>query len=309
MSILVTSYEHPDLDGTACSAAYAHFLTIHGTLAQAAIFSSPQQEALIAYEYFHVPLPPQGSELLNENPDIILVDTSDPDDIASVIDPNRVVEVIDHRTVHRLEGFPNCKHQMELVGSCATLIAEKYAAANIVPPRQIAGPLYGAIISNTINFNATTTTPRDQAMAQWLNESLQLPSTFVHDFFQKKSLLTEPLAIVLEKDYKQATFGGKTCSIFQLEIVDARHFLTTHIHELNRIMNDARERKQLDVLFINCIDIEQGYNCIYATDAISQRVVSQILKVDFVDTIAQTSAIIMRKQIAPLLKHYLETTK
>lgn len=306
MNVLVTSYEHPDLDGTACSAAYAHLLLMQGNDAQAAIFSSPQQEAVIAFEYFSTPLPSQGAPLLQNDPDIVLVDTSDPDDIASTIDPNRVIEVIDHRVVHHLEGFPHAQSQMELVGSCATLIAEKFSAASILPPREIAGPLYGAIVSNTINFKASVTTDRDRQMAEWLNNVLKLPSTFVHDFFRQKSVLTDPLATVLEKDYKQTRFGNTLCSIFQLEIIDARQFLLDHLSDLTTIMNDARANKQVDVLFVNCIDIEKGYNCIYANDPTTKEILSTILSLTFHGDIATTDTIMMRKQIAPLLKNYLE---
>ncbi len=307
--IMVTSYEHPDLDGTASAAAYAYLLSTQGVPATAAIFSSPQQEVVIAYEYFKGPLPSQGEPFLAQNPDIILVDVSDSDDLASSIDPHRVIEVIDHRIVHRLDGFPNAKTQMELVGSCATLIAEKFAALPMVPPLEYAGPLYGAIVSNTINFKATVTTPRDRQMAEWLNDSLKLSSAFVHDFFKQKSALTEPLSMVLEKDYKQLELGGKLCSIFQLEIVDAEQFLRDHLRQLEQIMEDTRHQKNVDVLFVNCIDIEKGYNSIYASDQATQNIVSLILGVQFINNIATTKTIVMRKQMTPLLKQYLEQHK
>jgi inorganic pyrophosphatase/exopolyphosphatase len=130
-------------------------------------FGLPQEEAGFIIKKLDVKIAnADESDLGFEK--IILVDTSGPQWISKKINLEKVVEIIDHRQVENTSEFPNAKVQIELVGSCATLITEKFMTAKIIPSEKSATLLYCAIISNTINFKNKVTTDRDRKVAVWL---------------------------------------------------------------------------------------------------------------------------------------------
>ena len=57
---------------------------------------------------------------------------------------------------------------IKTVGSTATLIADKFVWANMDIPKNIAGILLCAILSDTVIFKSPTTTDNDKHMAKYL---------------------------------------------------------------------------------------------------------------------------------------------
>src|SRR3989344_3305836 len=157
-NILITSYKNPDLDGTACTFAYTEYLQKNGKNVVAAVFGTPSREAQFVFKTFKI-LPLKNAEkIIGKVKDIILVEASDTSGISWKIDPTKVIEIIDHRKIHEAHKFFNAKTQIELVGSAATLIAEKFHNNKTTITSESASLLYSAIISNTINFQAKVTT-------------------------------------------------------------------------------------------------------------------------------------------------------
>jgi nanoRNase/pAp phosphatase (c-di-AMP/oligoRNAs hydrolase) len=94
----------------------------------------------------------------------VIVDESDPEIISQFVDIGKISELYDHRY-----GFEEYWREklgenavIDHVGSCATLIWEEYKKrANKKISEVGANLLYTAIVSNTLNFNASITNERD----------------------------------------------------------------------------------------------------------------------------------------------------
>ena len=119
---IVTSNTGPDLDGIACAIAYAELL---GKNYFPAMFGSSEKEVLFVFKKFRFELP-KNENIDIPNCDVVLVDSSSRERFPEELDPNRVVEVIDHRLYTSSDIFKNAKIQKEHVGACATMIAEKF---------------------------------------------------------------------------------------------------------------------------------------------------------------------------------------
>ena len=206
--ILVTSYERPDLDGVACTYAYAEFLSKSGKSAQAAIFGRPHREARFVLNLISAEIE-QAEKIIKATDQIILVDTSDTLHLSKKVDPNKVIEIIDHRKVTQIEKFPNATTQIELVGAASTLIAEKFHENNVEMSIESAKLLYFAIVSNTINFKISIDLHRDIKMANWLKEKARISDKIVHEIFVAKSKFDEPLYDVLDEDLAEYNFKSK----------------------------------------------------------------------------------------------------
>ncbi len=184
--ILVTSYANPDLDGIACAIAYGEFLQKTGKDVVIKSIEEPQVEALYMFDHFgwaHPDVIPNADDF----DAVILVDVSDLNELQGRVAAGKVIEIIDHRAINQASAFPNATARIELVGAAATLIAEQFMQHEIAISKQSAVLLYGAIISNTLNFKGSVTTDRDKKAAAWLNHIAQLPDDFWRELFLAKS--------------------------------------------------------------------------------------------------------------------------
>ncbi|MDO8622292.1 MAG: hypothetical protein Q7R80_03615, partial [bacterium] len=259
--IITTSYTNPDLDGVACAVATAEFLRGQGRDARAAIFGQPSLEAKWFLETFAISTPPDGRPILTAGAEVVLLDASNPLDLAFPVDV--VVEIVDHRQTHQADAFPNAKDvQIELVGSCATLVAERMRAAHVTLTRESARLLSGAIASNTVNFKAPVTTDRDRAAFAWLAPIAMLPETFIQDMFTAKSDLSgDRLREALLGDYTMKEFGGHRIIWFQLEASGIAELYRTRRAEIETIMREACTNERCEYAPCGGIDLveEQTY--------------------------------------------------
>ena len=196
--ILVTSYQDPDLDGTACSVAEAEFLVRQGEEAVAGLFGKLHREAQAVIRTFNLEWPFNAMEVIDQVDEIVLTDASDLRGLPPQIDPQKVTVIIDHRKEYNPDDFPNADLQIELVGSAATLVMEHFMKEGIVPGKT-AAYLLAAIVSNTVNFQNKVTTQRDREAFDWLKNQRELPEDFVQQLFESKSTFThENLFIEIE---------------------------------------------------------------------------------------------------------------
>ena len=304
--VLVTSYENPDVDGTGCSYAYSDFLQNKNIDAQAGFFGKPHREAQFVIDKFNIKIN-NAENLIDEYKDVIFLDASEVLRLPQKIKPEQIVEIIDHRKSEDTDKFPNAKIQIELVGSCATLIAEKFEKENMEISKESAVLLYSAIISNTLNFQGRLTTNRDKKMAEWLKKQIELPEDYVHQMFVHKSKFTQPLKDVLLGDFKDFQINDDKIGIAQLEIVDVDDFINNNLEETKKLLSEIKKEKSSKYIFLNCIDLENGFNAFVAIDDLTKKVISSSLNVNFEDDIAKSDHLIMRKEMVPLIKEVLRT--
>ncbi len=302
--VLITSYENPDVDGTGCSYAYSEFLRNKNINAQAGFFGTVHREAQFVIDKFNIKIN-DVEKLIEEYRDVIFLDASEILRLPQGIKPEQVIEIIDHRKSEDQKKFPNAKIQIELVGSCATLIAEKFEKEGMKISEESAVLLYSAIVSNTLNFKGKLTTNRDKRMAEWLKKQISLPKDYVHQMFAHKSKFTQPLKEVLLGDFKDFQTDDDKIGIAQLEIVGVDDFLKNNLEKTIKILSDIKEQKLVKYILLNCIDLEHGFNTFVAIDELTKKVISSTLNVKFEKNIAKTNYLIMRKEMVPMIKEYI----
>ncbi len=305
-NILVTSYINPDMDGTACAVAYAEFINKTGGLSTAGLLGLPHEEALYVSERFNIFLP------LIENTDdftkIVLVDVSELRLFAGKIVPEKVIEIIDHRQVGQTDEFVNAKKQIELVGSAATLVAEKFIGNNVKISRDSAILLLSAIISNTLNFKGSVTTDRDRVVADFLFEVSKLEKDYYKELFASKSdMAGEKLKNTLMADkIVVRQISDKRIVVPQLEIIGAKELLEQRGPEILEILDEMKKTDQLDFIFLNLVDLENICNYFVTKDFETQKLINKIYGLDFVEGHAIKEGLVLRKQIWPLIVSKLE---
>lgn len=304
--ILVTFGLRPDLDALACAIAYAEFLGEQSKEAVVATTGEPHDEVKYIFDRFGIRYPNQLKNT-DDYDEIILVDKSDLMGIEDKVAPGKVIQVIDHRQINQADKFPNADVQIELVGAAATLIAEKFMKNSLKISKESAILLYGAIISNTLNFKGTLTTERDKVAAVWLNRTAGLPENFWKEMFMAKSdLAGTKLKERVRGDLIWFEGGGKKVGIAQIEMIGAQKLAETRSDEIARELNKVKNELVLDFIFQNLIELDECKNFFITDDTVTKKLLEKVLEITFIGSVAQKPELIMRKQIIPLIKEALE---
>ena len=307
VSVIISCNTNPDLDGFACAFAYQELLSKLGQEVEMAILGAPHDEVKYLLNRFSIVFPQNASGGPNQASKIILVDTSDLRGLDKSIIPENVVEVIDHRKINDQHLFPNAKIQIELVGACVTLIAEKYRKQGIKLSRESAVLIYGAIISNTLNFKANTTTERDRAVASWLAENFDLPKNLAEEMFLAKSdFAGKKFQQKIRGDFAWFEFAGQRVGIAQIEMIGGRDLIEQRYDEISSELVELKAELFLDFVFLSIVELKEEVNFFAAVDKKTQKMLADIFNLEFVSGQAIRSGLIMRKEITPLIKEYLE---
>ena len=307
--ITVTGYINPDIDCVACSIGYAEFLRKGLKEAQAVYSGDIGKESEFVKKYLGYLSILHVSGGLEED-QIVLVDTSDVKAIDLSIKKENIIEVIDHRKLSYIHDFPRAKMQIDLVGSCATLITERFHDNGVIPSKESAVLLFSAIVSNTVNFMSNVTTQRDKDMANWLKKYADIPQNYISDMFEYKSEINgKNIEEVLTEEFKQYTILGKKIGIVQLEITEAIRRVSELGNDIKAKLCEIKSEKQLDYLLLSCVDIKEGFNYFLTIDSKSSDFFEKALGITAVYDGVKSEGIYMRKEIYPKLVKYLEDRK
>lgn len=305
---LITSCSNADLDRYGCAVGYTEFLNKTGQPTDFYIPGTPQAEVLYLVDKFKIPDPSIPRPAVFKN--VIIVDASDMKGMDEALSPENVIEVIDHRPVNEAYVFTKAKIQIESVGSATTLIVEKFIQKNVEMSEAAAVLLYGAILSNTLNFKAKVTTDRDRKAAEWIQERFYFPVTLAHDMFVAKSDLSgnklrDAFLESLLKFQADSPTGVRTFAVQQLEMVGAHELVKNRKNEILGVLDIAKAKMELDFNFLSVVGLEEDCNIFVTDNSFSQKLLEDIFGINFVDNVAVRPGLIMRKEIMPLIKNKL----
>lgn len=101
---------------------------------------------------------------------IILVDHNEKSQAVDGIGEAEILEIIDHHRLGSLETVSPVYFRNQPLGCTSTIIYQMYQEQRVEIPKEIAGLLLSAIISDTLMFRSPTCTPLDKSVAKRLAE-------------------------------------------------------------------------------------------------------------------------------------------
>jgi manganese-dependent inorganic pyrophosphatase len=163
------------------------------------------------------------TDLLNPRPRcVLLVDHAEVGQSVEGVEKAEVVEILDHHHVGDIETTSPIPATFDPVGSTATLIVERFRTSGLVPEEPTAKMLLAALLSDTVILNSPTTTDRDQEVARYLEEMLELDADeFGTEMFEASSDVSSlSAAEIVVRDAKEyGTSSGDKVSVSQVETV------------------------------------------------------------------------------------------
>jgi manganese-dependent inorganic pyrophosphatase len=207
------------------------------------------------------------SDLVNPEPRrVLLVDHAEQAQSVIGVEHAEIVEILDHHHIGSIETRVPVRATFDPVGSTATLVIERFRQSGMEPSRPAAMLLLGAIMSDTVILNSPTTTDRDRAVIDYLEQVLALdPTEFGREMFERTSDLTRVAAADIvardAKDYDAG--GGQTLRIAQVETVGQS--LRERADELLQALDAVREREGHAVVALMVTDIMSKGTQLYAS--------------------------------------------
>lgn len=233
---------------------------------------------------------------------VILVDHNEESQRLIGLDPNQIVEIVDHHKANI-----NFEQPIYLTfktwGSSNTIVYHMMKSNNFVPNEKLASLMLAAILSDTVGFKSPTCTPKDKEVAMELATIAKINDleAFTLEIFKAKSDVSQLSAQeIVKNDYKIFDFGGKKIMIDQLETVEQEKVIADKKADLLKAMEQVKNELQADMIFVAITDILKVNTKLLIIDQIAGELAVKAFGGEVKEQVLDIGARLSRKkEIAP----------
>lgn len=249
--ILVFGHQNPDTDAIGAAIAFANLQKELGKDAEAVALGEPNEETTFALNHFGLTAPRVVETVANEVEQVMLVDHNEFQQSAADIEKVEILAVVDH---HRIANFQTANplyYRAEPVGCTSTIILKLYKENNVEVPKNIAGMMLSAIVSDTLLFKSPTCTQEDVQAAKELAEiaGVDLEAYGLEMLKAGTNLGTKSAAELIDLDAKSFPMGGSNLRIAQVNTVDLAEVFARQA-ELESAMQEANAVNGYDLFVL-----------------------------------------------------------
>ncbi|SMP88053.1 manganese-dependent inorganic pyrophosphatase [Epsilonproteobacteria bacterium SCGC AD-308-P11] len=225
MSTYVISHTNPDTDSIVGSIALTYLKNKLGedciAIRQGKI--SPETEFVL--NKFGGIVPELKTSVAGEN--VYLVDFGDLAQSPVDIKEATILGIVDHHKLGDLTTDTPLECWIRPVGSSNTIVKEMFDSFKIEIPKDLAGMMMCAILSDTVIFKSPTCTKVDTKAVKELAKIAEIEdykALGMEMFIVKSALEGTSARDLLTRDYKEFDMNGTHVGIGQLEVVDLKVF-------------------------------------------------------------------------------------
>lgn len=225
--LLVFGHQNPDTDAITSAISYAYLLRQLGEDAEAVALGTPNEETQYALDYFKKEAPRVIGDVSEETNHVALVDHNEVQQSAAGVEKVEVEYVVDH---HRIANFQTANplfYRAEPVGCTNTILYKMYKEYGVDIPKDIAGLMVSAIVSDTLLFKSPTCTQQDIEAATDLANIAEIDVN-VYGLEMLKAgtnLRNKSTDDLIDLDAKSFPMGGVNLRIAQVNVVDPEELL------------------------------------------------------------------------------------
>ncbi|GCF95413.1 putative manganese-dependent inorganic pyrophosphatase [Enterococcus florum] len=254
--VLVFGHQNPDTDAIGAAIAFANLQKELGVDAEAVALGKPSEETQYALDYFGLTAPRVVETIADETSDVMLVDHNEFQQSVSDIEKLNVLWVVDHHRVANFQTADPLYYRAEPVGCTSTIVLKLYKENNVAVPKDIAGIMLSAIVSDTLLFKSPTCTDEDVAAGKELAEiaAVDLDAYGLDMLKAGTNLADKTEAELLDLDAKSFPMGDKTVRVAQVNTVDiAEVFARQEALKAAMIAENAEKGYDLFLLLVTNI--------------------------------------------------------
>ena len=226
----VAGHKSPDTDSICSAISYANLLTQMGTPATPVCAGDANKETKYVLQHFgfeHPQIVTNWEEFAPNSGNLYLTDHNESKQIIDGYKSMNMCGVIDHHRIGDFETDGPVFIRMEPVGCTNTILTKLYIENNQEIPKNIAGLMLSAIISDTVLFLSPTCTETDKEMAHKLAAIAGVDiESYGLDMLKAGADISDLTNDeIVRTDMKEFSEAGQTISIGQISVMDTTDVL------------------------------------------------------------------------------------
>lgn len=184
-----------------------------------------------------------------EKKKVILVDHNEKNQAVDGIEFADILEIIDHHRLGSLETMNPVFFRNQPLGCTATIVYMMYCENNVEIPKETAGILCGAILSDTLMFRSPTCTPADEAAARSLAQIAGIEvQSFAESMFSAGSdFASRTEEDIFYQDYKEFSTAGISFGVGQITSMNNADLVELK-GRIDRYMSELISKSGMDML-------------------------------------------------------------
>lgn len=225
MAMYVVGHKIPDSDSICGAIAIAYLKNQIGEPAIPARLGELSPETQFIIDKFGFEAPELKMSYAGE--EVYIVDHTEKTQAPDDIDQATIVGVVDHHKLGDLTTSTPLECWIRPVGCSNTIVKMMYDFYQVDIPKDIAGIMMCAILSDTVIFKSPTCTTADIKCVEALAEiaGIEDYKALGMDMFKVKSAVQgTPVRDLVMRDFKDFNMNGKLIGIGQLEVIDLSVF-------------------------------------------------------------------------------------
>jgi len=178
-----------------------------------------------------------------------------PEDIAEAT----ILGIVDHHKLGDLKTNAPLEMWVRPVGCSNTIVKQMFDYYNVEVPKELAGMMMCAILSDTVIFKSPTCTKEDTKACKELADIAGVEdykAVGMEMFIVKSDVLTDTKRALVLRDFKDFNMNGNKIGVGQLEVVDLSVFDNMK-EELFVAMKELKEEASRQSVLLLLTDIMQ----------------------------------------------------
>ena len=204
--------------------------------------------------------------LLNmQKKQVILVDHNEKSQAVDGIEQAEILEIIDHHKIGSLETIQPIYFRNQPLGCSSTIIYLMYMEKNVIIPKEMAGLMLSAILSDTLMFRSPTCTPMDRQVGEELAKiaGVDYEELALHMFEAGSDFSKKSVEEIFYQDFKVFHVDDDTFAVAQVSAVSGTQ-LESIREKLASYMETVLNNMQLNMVFVMMTNIiEQSTELLY----------------------------------------------
>ena len=302
MSTYIFGHTTPDSDSIVGAISLSYLKNQLGETCIPSKQGEINPETAFILEKFNFEEPILKTSYAGEN--VYLIDFMESSQSPSDITEATILGIVDHHKLGDLKTASPLEMWVRPVGCSNTIVKQMFDYYNIEIPKDLAGIMMCAILSDTVIFKSPTCTKEDTKAVKELAEIAEIadPKALGMEMFIVKSdVLNDTKRDLVLRDFKDFNMGGEKVGVGQLEVVDLTVFDNMK-EELFEAMTEIKAEANRHTVILLLTDImQEGSQLLVLSDENSK--IESAFKIQLTENQIWLPKVMSRKkQIIPFLE-------
>lgn len=304
--VISVGHRNPDTDSVLAALIAARFgKKLFALEVENCVAGPLNNESKFVLELLKLPTPKILKAVKNES--VVLVDTTEPSQLAEGITEENLVAIVDHHNLGGLKSVRQIMVRIEPLGSTCSVLYKMLKEKGIKVDKTSAKIMMAALISDTLHLTSPTTTAEDKKILRELTTiSGWNPKEFAVELFAAKSSLKGiKNEQIIGMDYKNFEMGGKKVGIGVWETTDPQ-VVNEKQRTLMKLLTEKKSAEGLDYVLFAVVDILKQVTHAYAPTEAETELLREVFGVEAQDGIVVLKGVVSRKKqlVPPLMQHF-----